>query len=51
MIEISTYENKEMMIEYRDIQFKDLCKIISSSLKSIVDQTLGELSTYKLEFN
>ena len=39
------------MIEYRDIQFKDMYMMISSSLKNIVDQILEEPSTYKLEFN
>ena len=40
-----------MMIEYRDIQFKDLYKMISSSMKNMVHHILGELYTYKLEFN
>ena len=34
-------EDKEMQIEYRDIQFKDLLKLISNPLKSIVAQILG----------
>ena len=37
---ISTTENKEMQIEYHGIIFKDLLKLISSPLRSIVAQTL-----------
>ena len=33
---IPTTENKEMQIEYHGIQFKDLLKLISSPLKTIV---------------
>ena len=38
---IPTTEDKEMQIEYNGIQFKDLLKLISSPLRSIVAQTLG----------
>ena len=38
---IPTTEDKEMQIEYNDIQFKDSLKLISSPLRSIVAQTLG----------
>ena len=38
---IPTSEDKEMQIEFRGIQFKDSLKLISSPLKSIVAQTLG----------
>ena len=45
---IPTTEDKEMQIEYHDIQFKDSLKLISSPLRSIVDQTLGDdLEHYK----
>ena len=33
---IPTTENKEMQIEYNSIQFKDLLKLITSPLLSIV---------------
>ena len=38
---IPTTEDKEMQIEYNGIQFKDSLKLISSSPRSIVAQTLG----------
>ena len=38
---IRTTEDKEMQIEYNGIQFKDSLKLISSTLRSIVAQTLG----------
>ena len=45
---ISTTEGKEMQIEYHGIQFKDSLKVISSPLKTIVAQTLGDdLKHYK----
>ena len=45
---ISTTEDKEMQIEYHDIQFKNSLKLISSPLKTIVAQTLGDdLDHYK----
>ena len=45
---IPTTEDKEMQIEYNGIQFKDSLKLISSPLKSIVVQTLGDdLEHYK----
>ena len=45
---ISTTEDKEIHIEYHGIQFKDSLKLISSPLKSIVAQTLGDyLEHYK----
>ena len=45
---ISTTEDKEIHIEYHDIQFKDLLKLINSPLRSIVAQTLGgNLEHYK----
>ena len=45
---IPTTENKEMQIEFHGIQFKDSLKLISSPLKSIVVQTLGDdLEHYK----
>ena len=46
---ILTTEDKEMQIEFHGIQFKDSLKLISSSLKSIVTQTLGNdyLDHYK----
>ena len=45
---IPTTEYKEMHIEYHGIQFKDLLKLINSSLKTIVAQTLGgNLDHYK----
>ena len=45
---IPTTEDKEMHIEYHGIQFKDLLKLISSPLKTIVAQTLGDnLEHYK----
>ena len=45
---IPTTEDKEMQIEYHDIQFKDSLKFISSTLKSIVAQTLRDnLEHYK----
>ena len=44
---IPTTEDKEMQIEYNGIQFKDSLKLISSSLRSIVAQTLiGNLDLY-----
>ena len=45
---IPTTEDKEMQIEFHGIQFKDLLKLISSPLKTIVAQTLGDnLEHYK----
>ena len=45
---ISTTEDKERQIEYHGIQLKDLLKLISSPLKTIVVQTLGDdLDHYK----
>ena len=45
---ILTTEDKEMHIEYHGIQFKDSLKLISSPLKTIVVQTLGDnLKHYK----
>ena len=45
---ISTTEDKEMQIEYHGIQFKDSLKLISSPLKFIVTQALGDyLEHYK----
>ena len=45
---IPTTEDKEMQIEFLDIQFKDSLKLISSPLKTIVVQTLGDnLDHYK----
>ena len=38
---IPTSEDKEMQIEFRNIQFKDSLKLINSPLKTIVTQTLG----------
>ena len=38
---IPTSEDKEMQIEFRNIQFKDSFKLINSPLKTIVAQTLG----------
>ena len=38
---IPTTEDKEMQIEYNGIQFKDVLKLITSPLLSIVAQTLG----------
>ena len=38
---IPTTEDKEIQIEYNGIQFKDSLKLISSPLRSIVAQTLG----------
>ena len=38
---IPTTEDKEMQIEYHGIQFKDSLKVISSPLKTIMVQTLG----------
>ena len=38
---IPTTEDKEMQIEFHGIQFKDSLKVISSPLKTIVVQTLG----------
>ena len=38
---IPTTEDKEIQIEYNDIQFKDSLKLISSPLRSIMAQTLG----------
>ena len=43
-----TTEDKEMQIEFHGIQFKDLLKLISSPLKTIVTQTFGnDLEHYK----
>ena len=45
---IPTTEDMEMQIEYHGIQFKDSLKLISSPLKTIVIQTLGDnLKHYK----
>ena len=45
---IPTTEDKEMQIEFHGIQFKDLLKLISSPLKTIVTQTFGnDLEHYK----
>ena len=45
---IPTTEDKEIQIEYHGIQFKDSLKLISSPLKSIVAQTIGnDLENYK----
>ena len=46
---ISTTEDKEIQIEFHDIQFKDSLKLISSPLKTIVAQILGNdyLGHYK----
>ena len=45
---ISTTEDKEMHIEFHGIQFKDSLKLISSPLKTIMAQTLGDnLEYYK----
>ena len=38
---IPTTEDKEMQLEFHGIQFKDSLKLISSPLKTIVVQTLG----------
>ena len=43
---IPTSEDKEMQIEFRNIQFKDSLKLISSPLKTIVAQTLGNDSDH-----
>ena len=45
---ILTTEDKEMQIEYHDIQFKDSLKLINSPLKTIVAQTLvNDLEQHK----
>ena len=45
---IPTIEDKEIHIEYHSIQFKDSLRLISSPLRSIVVQTLGDdLEHYK----
>ena len=45
---IPTTEDKEMQIGYHSILFKDSLKLISSSLKTILAQTLGDdLEHYK----
>ena len=45
---IPATEDKEMQIGYNGIQFKDSLKLISSPLKTIVVQTLGnDLDHYK----
>ena len=45
---IPTTEDKEIQIEYHGIQFKDSLKLISSPLKFIVTQALGDnLEHYK----
>ena len=38
---IPTIEDKEMQIEYHSIQFEGSLKLISSPLKTLVVQTLG----------
>ena len=37
-----TTEDKEVHIKYHGIQFKNLLKLISNPLRSIVDQMFGE---------
>ena len=45
---IPTTEDKELMIQFAGIQFKDSFKMISNSLKNIVVQILGkDLTNYK----
>ena len=45
---IPTSEDKEMLIEFGGIQFKDSYRMISAPLKSIVEQILGnDISNYK----
>ena len=46
---IPTIEDKEMQIEYHSIQFEGSLKLISSPLKTLVVQTLGNdyLEHYK----
>ena len=45
---VPTIEDKELMIEFNGLQFKDSFKMISSSLMNIVKHTLGKnLTNYK----